>query len=116
MGDYVPLFEGNARTFTADADVTGGQLVIVTGDRAVSTATADSAAVVGVAAFDAKDGDDVTVHGGGVQRLIAAGAITAGARVAAAAGGKVSVTGENTIGLALTAAADGAEAQIRLDA
>lgn len=116
MTDYVPLFEGYSRTFTADADVTGGQLVEVTGDRAVSAAGAGSTKTVGVAAFDAKAGDPVTVEGGGVQRLMAAGAIAAGDRVAAAAGGKVATATENTIGLALTAAADGAQAQIRLDA
>jgi predicted RecA/RadA family phage recombinase len=116
MGDYVPLYEGDAHTYTADADITGGQLVIITGDRAVSPATADSVAVVGVAAFDAKDGEKVTVQSRGVQRVLAAGAITAGARVASAAAGKVAATGTNKIGLALAAAADGAEALIRLDA
>lgn len=116
MTQYVPPFPGYAITFAAAADITGGALVAVSGDRQVSVAAADSAAVVGVAAFDVKAGEPVTVHGGGVQRVTAAGAIAAGARVYAAVGGKVATTGTHSIGLALAAAAAGAPAQIRLDA
>jgi len=90
MAGHVHLFDpGDPVTFTAEADVTGGQLVIITGDREVSPATAKSPAWVGVAAFDAKAGEKVTVLKGGVHRLTASGAITAGATVVAAADGKV---------------------------
>ncbi|GGH34185.1 capsid cement protein [Microbacterium album] len=109
MADYLPKFKpGEAVTFTASADVTGGRLVAVTGDRTVGPADADSAAVVGVAGFDAKSGERVTVftRAGGVHRLTAAGAIAAGASVISAADGKIATVGDGTnpIGLALAAA------------
>ncbi|MEE2816018.1 MAG: capsid cement protein [Actinomycetota bacterium] len=108
MADYLPKFKpGQAVTFTASADVTGGRLVAVTGNRTVGPAGADSAAVVGVAGFDAKNGERVTVftRAGGVQALTAAGVIAAGAPVTAAANGKATTGGTNIIGLALGAAA-----------
>lgn len=119
MAEYLPLFTpGQAVTFTASAAVTGGQLVEVTGDRAVAPAAADSPSVVGVAGYDAAAGDPVTVFAGGVQQLVASGAIAAGDRVAAAADGAVATLGvaTNPVGTALTAAADGATVQIKLDA
>lgn len=114
MADYSPLFTpGLDVTFTATAPVTGGRLVEITGDRSVAHATADSAKVAGIAAFDAATGELVTVHSGGVQRPIADGAIAAGDRVAAAADGKVATGTTNTIGLALAEAADGETVQVR---
>ncbi|GAB2767643.1 capsid cement protein [Sinomonas soli] len=76
-------------TFTAGADVTAGQLLAVTGNRTVSPAGAKSAAWVGTAAFDAKAGEKVTVCRGGVQRILASGAVVAGQPVVSAATGKV---------------------------
>ncbi|WP_136036024.1 DUF2190 family protein [Microbacterium sp. K35] len=110
MADYLPKFKpGQAVTFTASADVTGGRLVAVTGNRTVGPAGADSAAVVGVAGFDAKAGERVTVftRAGGVQQLTASGAIAAGVKVSSAAAGKIQTIGAtaNPIGLALEAAA-----------
>ena len=110
--DYVPKFiPGAAVTYTAEADVIGGRVVEVTGDRAVSHAGAASTKAVGVAARDSKAGDRVLVHhlNGQVHRLVTAGAVAAGDRVATAANGKVATATENTVGLALTsaAAADG---------
>lgn len=116
MADYLPLFTpGTSVTFLASADVTGGRLVEISGDRSVATAPADSAKVAGVAGFDAKEGENVTVYSGGVQRPVAAGDIAAGDKVAPAADGKVSTAGEatNTIGLALAAASDGETVQVR---
>lgn len=109
MADYLPKFKpGQAVTCKASADVTGGRLVAVTGDRTVGPAGADSAAVLGVAGFDAKTGEDVTVftRAGGVHGLTASGAIAAGAKVSAAASGKIQTVGSTTnpIGLALTEA------------
>ena len=112
MPDYLPKFKpGQAVTFTASADITGGRLVEVTGNRAVAHAGADSAKVVGVAGFDAKAGERVTVftRAGGVHALTANGAIAAGAKVSPAASGKAQTVGATTnpIGLALeTATAD----------
>jgi hypothetical protein len=110
MADYLPKFKpGQAVTFKASAAVTGGRLVAATGDRTVGPAAADSAAVVGVAGFDAAIGEDVTVftRAGGVQSLTASAAIAAGAKVSSAAAGKIQTIGATTnpIGLALTAAA-----------
>lgn len=110
MADYLPKFKpGQAVTFTASADVTGGRLVAVTGNRTVGPAGADSAAVVGVAGFDALSGERVTVftRAGGVQQLVASGAIAAGVKVSAAATGKIQTVGStvNPIGLALEPAA-----------
>lgn len=110
MADYIPKFKpGQAVTFKASAAVTGGRLVAVTGPRTVGPAGADSAAVVGVAGFDAAIGDDVTVftRAGGVHSLVASAAIVAGAKVSAAATGKVQTIGSTTnpVGIALDAAA-----------
>ncbi len=109
MADYLPKFKpGQAVTFTASADITGGRLVAITGNRTVGPAGADSAAVVGVAGFDAKTGERVTVftRAGGVHRLTASGAIAAGVKVSSAAAGKVQTLGSTTnpVGLALEAA------------
>ena len=115
MADYLPLFDpGAAVTYATSADVTGGRLVEITGDRTVAHAGADSTKVVGVAARDTKSGDSVTVYSGGVQRPIAAGAVAAGDRVAAAADGKVATALTGTIGIALAAAEDGEIVQVRL--
>lgn len=111
MADYLPKFKpGQAVTFTASADVTGGRLVAVTGNRSVGPAGADSALVVGVAGFDALAGEKVAVYTrpSGVQALTASGAIAAGAKVISAAGGKAATigAGTNAIGIALEAAAN----------
>lgn len=116
MAEYTPLFKpGTAVTFTTTAAVKGGQVVEITGDRAVAPAGAASKKVAGVAGFDAIAGQSVTVHSGGIQRPTASGAIAAGARVAAAGGGKVAAATTDTIGLALAAAADGETVQVRFD-
>jgi hypothetical protein len=109
MADFLPKFKpGQAVTFSASAAVTGGQLVVVTGDRTVGPAGADALAI-GTAGFDAAIGEDVTVflRGNGVHSLIAAGAIAAGAQVISATGGEVATigAGSNPIGIALIAAA-----------
>ena len=109
MADYLPKFKpGQAVTFTASADVTGGRLVEVTGNRTVGPAGADASDVVGVAGYDAKAGDPVTVYtrAGGVHPLTASGAIAAGAKIASAAAGKVQTIASltNPVGLALEAA------------
>lgn len=94
----------------ADGDITAGQVVYISGSMKVKATTAATSAVLGVAMFDAKSGEPVAVECEGLFKLTAAGAITAGAQVAAAAGGKVATaaSGANKIGIALnTAAADG---------
>lgn len=94
MADYLPRFKpGNAFSQTASAAITGGRLVAVSATGTVATAPADSAAIVGVAGVDvAASGDKLLVYGvrgGGVHKLVASGAITAGAGVVSDTGGKV---------------------------
>ena len=112
---YMPTeFDANGnlveQKLVADGDLTAGQVVYISGSMKVKATTAATSAVLGVAMFDAKSGEPVAVECEGLFKLTAAGAITAGAQVAAAAGGKVATaaSGANKIGIALnTAAADG---------
>lgn len=121
MPDYLPLYKpGQSLPYTASAAVTGGQLLEVTTSGSVGPAGAGSTKVVGVAAFDAATGDRVTIHTGGVQRIVAAtGGVAAGDVVAAGAAGTVAPIGAGVfgtkIGIALTAAAAGVAAEIQMD-
>lgn len=122
MADYTPRHTpGEAITLTASAAITGGRLVVVSGSGTVATAGADANNVVGVAAVDvAASGDKFlgySTRGGGVHKLVASGAITAGAGVVSDTGGKVKTATTSTaaaaaagtlLGIALTTtAADG---------
>lgn len=110
MADYAPLYmPGDVITGVTSAAVTGGKQLMVSGNGTVAHATADSNAVVGTAAFDAASGTNVSYHGRGqVHVSVAAGAITAGARLNSAAAGTVAsaTAGVGNIGIALTTAAD----------
>lgn len=110
MADYAPLYmPGDVITGVTSGAVTGGRQLMVSGNGTVAHATADSAAVVGTAAHDAASGANVTFHGRGqVHISTAAGAITAGARVNAAANGTVAsaAAGLANVGIAMTTAAD----------
>lgn len=100
----------------ASADITKGQVVVVSGDMEVAPASAASAAVIGVAMFDAKEGDPVSVETEGLFSLTASGAITAGAQVESAAGGKVATKGgtvTKVIGIALNTASNGGEVFVK---
>lgn len=118
MAEYLPKFKpGQTVTFTASADIAGGQLVEVSGPRSVAPAAAGSAKVVGVAGQDTKAGDPVTVHIGGVQHIAStAAAIVAGAAVEAADGGKIAAGSTTPIGIALTSVpAAGGKVQVLMD-
>lgn len=111
MPEFSPLFKPGAEfTRTTSGAVTGGQVLVVSGNNTVAASSAASDAVIGVAAFDAGSGESVTVITNGVVNLDASGAINAGDPVAAAAGGDVAAhsgTDYSTIiGVALSAAAD----------
>lgn len=125
MGDYVPLHDGEEITRKASADITGGQVVVVSGSGTVAASAGASTAWLGVAAFDCKNGDDVTICKGGVQRPLASGAINAGDQVVSAANGRVAAlaaaagatagdinAARQVIGKALTTAADGAAVEV----
>lgn len=121
MAQATHLFEPASPgiTFTADAAITAGQVVFISANRQVTPTSGASSAVIGVAATDAADGEKVTVLVGGVVKVVAAGAISAGALVVSAAAGKVDTIAANTfdklVGRALTSAAeDGDVIEVRL--
>jgi hypothetical protein len=90
MADFLPLFKpGQSWTATTSADVTGGRLLAVSGSDTVGPASAQSVAVVGIAAFDALSGNKVTVYSPKIAWCDSSGAITAGAEVTAGAAGVV---------------------------
>ena len=94
----------------ADGDLLAGQVVYVSGDMKVKATTAASAAVIGVAMFDAKSGSPVAIECEGLFKLTASAAITAGALVESAAGGKVATIGGTpvkAIGIALNTVTTG---------
>lgn len=120
MPDYAPKYApGEAIPLTASATIVGGQLLVVSGSGTVAPSSAASAAFVGVAAFDAASGDRVTIRKGGVQRLTAVGAVTAGDIMVAAAGGGVATNAApgagQQVGIALTTAANGALVLVDMD-
>lgn len=114
MADYLPLFKpGQTFTQNASAAIVGGQLLANSGVNSVAPAAAASLKWLGVAAFDAPNGEPVTIHVGGVQRLVASGAVTAGDQVAAAAAGQVATSATASadgtlVGIALNTVANGA--------
>lgn len=118
MPDYIPIIEdSNKYTATTSGAVTGGKVLIISGDGTVAASSAASALVCGVALFDAASGARVTVSRDPIQSLIAAGAITAGDALEAAAAGAVAThtlgTNDNRIiGYALTTAADTAAVRV----
>jgi len=120
MAEYLPLFpDGVAFTRQASASITGGQLVIVSGSGTVAPSSGASSAVVGVAAYDASNGDTVTIFADGVQRVTASGSITAGNTVEAAASGQVAAhtngtNDYNIIGIALTTVTTGQLVEVQM--
>lgn len=111
--DYSAIHQpGQAFSRTTSADVTAGQLLYVSGSDTVAKTAGATSAWLGVAAFSAASGSDVTVLTGGVHQLAASGSITAGDLVIAAASGAVQTIGSVTattasqvVGVALSDAA-----------
>lgn len=104
------------KVLKASADVKKGQVVVISGDMEVAPSTEASASVLGVAMFDAKAGEPVSVETEGLFRLTASGAITAGAQVESAADGKVATKGATVtkvIGIALNTASNGGEVFVK---
>ena len=89
------------KKIVAGADILKGQVVELTGSLTVAPTSAASDKVLGVAMFDAKAGEAVGVETEGLFKLVAASAITGGAKVASAAAGKVAVGADKVIGIAL---------------
>lgn len=113
MGEHTPIFkDANAVTRITSADVTGGQVLIVSGANTVGPSASAVPGWVGIAAHDATSGNPVLVLRGGEHTLVASGAIAAGASVIPAAAGAVATIGAETnyfavVGTAIAAAASG---------
>lgn len=102
------------KALKASEDVKKGQVVVISGDMTVAPSTAASAKVLGVAMFDAKSGEPVSVETEGLFSMKASGAITAGDKVASAADGAVAkATDANTVGLAINSATNGGEVFVK---
>ena len=108
MADHLPKFKpGQAVTFTAGGNITGGNVVEVgAADRTVVVAGAASVKAIGTAGHDAQTGDKLVVHlPGPIDTAVSAAAIARGAKVEAAANGKIqTATTGQVLGIALTAA------------
>lgn len=98
----------------AASALTKGRLVSVasfdatTNSCMIQHSGADSANVIGVAMFDYEAGAECAVETEGLFKLVAAGAIAVPSKVNAAADGKVTTGGTNSVGHALSpASADG---------
>ena len=102
------------KVLKASADIKKGQVVVISGDMTVAPSTAASAKVLGVAMFDAKSGEPVSVETEGLFSMKASGAITAGDKVASAADGAVAkATDANTVGLAINSVTNGGEVFVK---
>ncbi|WP_348733475.1 capsid cement protein [uncultured Mycolicibacterium sp.] len=105
-------------TAEATADVTARRFVAISGSRTAAgnlavAPAADGDRAFGVAADDASAGQLVHVARGGVVRVVAAGAIPAGADVQVGADGAASTAAAGVVvGFAVTGAADGAVAEV----
>lgn len=114
MADYTPIHTGGKIPFTsqASAAITGGQVVMASGNNTVAPATqAAEIASVGVAGHDAAVGAKVTVWPlpGVTHEVTAQGAIAAAANVrVGTVNGSVATIGAGTfaLGVAVAGAAD----------
>ena len=102
------------KVLKASEDVKKGQVVVISGDMTVAPSTEASAKVLGVAMFDAKSGEPVSVETEGLFSMKASGAITAGDKVASAADGAVAkATDANTVGIAINSVTNGGEVFVK---
>lgn len=118
VGIYEP---GRDITGRASATVTGKRFLKISGNRSggnIAVAPADAGGrACGVAKYDAASGEIVGVARGNsrVIQVTADGAIAAFAEVEVGTAGKAKTVGTGAkVGYALTAAADGADAEISL--
>jgi hypothetical protein len=107
-------------TLTASATITGGQIVIYTGNRTCGPAGAGATAVAGIAMHNAASGEKVSVATDGVWPATATGAIAAGDTLITAAAGTVAPAGatpdaRTVIGRAQEAIANLATGRVKLN-
>ena len=93
----------------------GGQLLVVAAVNSVAPAGGSNAAWSGVARQDAAAGEPVVVTRGRVQKLIAAGTVTAADRVTGASGGRVATGATNVVGTAMNTVIDGMPVLVLMD-
>lgn len=111
---------GDHLTFTAGGTITGGQMVKLSANRTViATAGAAETSVIGVALYNAANGDtNLTVATDGVWPLTASGAIAAGDNLTGAAAGAVvtnnAATAVSMVGKALEAISSTATGRCKL--
>ena len=112
MAEHTPHYlPADRLPLTTSATVTGGQVLIVSGNDTVAPCSAPSEAILGVAGHDAASGARVVVYTEGVHQVGATGSIAAGKPVIGATGGTVAAFTNGTdepeeiIGTALSAAA-----------
>jgi predicted RecA/RadA family phage recombinase len=112
MAEHTPHYlPADRLPSTTSADVTGGQVVVVSGNNTVAPIAAPNEAWLGVAAHDAASGKALVVYTEGVHLVPASGSISAGKPVIGATGGAVAAFANGTdepeeiIGTALSAAA-----------
>jgi hypothetical protein len=87
--DYSPVYKpGQAFTRVTSGAVAAGDCLVVSGVNTVAQSAGANAAFVGIAAFAAASGAEVTVLSGGVHILAGSG-VTAGDLVTTAAAGAV---------------------------
>jgi hypothetical protein len=119
MADYTPVFTGGAIPYTMQASgaITGGQIVVASGNGLVAVAGAAATTVIGVAGHDAASGAKVTVwpirnvtHEVTSTGTIAAGdgIVTGAAGVAATAAVATAAAAGTLLGIAESGATGGA--------
>lgn len=99
----------------AGANITKGQVLVISGDLTVIPSDGSSKCVIGVAMADTKAGDPIAVECEGLMYLTTAAAVTAPAEIEAGADGKVQKanTGK-VIGVALSSAGAGEDVIVKL--
>lgn len=87
MPDYTPVYiPGKVYTTTASGAVTGGDLLVVSGNGTVAKQSAVGQTIVGVAASDTPASGRVSVYGRGIiHESVAIGTVTAGDQVGSSA-------------------------------
>ncbi|MEU9888005.1 capsid cement protein [Sphaerisporangium sp. NPDC051011] len=122
MADYLPVFRNGADPFTmtASANVTGGQVLYVSGVGSVAPTAGANGAAIGIAQHDAPSGGLVTVWplSGVIHETTSPAGVTAGAALTSSTSGGVdsgtlaTIAAAGTyIGTAITTAASGQKAQ-----
>ena len=114
-GKHITAAVATAVTGKTFVDISGQTLNPATGALISVAPAAAAGKTLGVAAFDAAAGAQVSVIGEGVVPVTAGAAITAGVEVEVGASGKaITLASGKAVGRALTTAANNADVYVRL--